>query len=87
MTQQTNPSTQTGAKEATPARERLPKGYKLPKSMKGSWFLSMGHAAQRAFMLAHQAGETRAKNATKRDIEQYAESPANRNIGRNPVML
>ena len=69
-------------KEPTPPRQRLPKNYKLPNNFKGAWFLSMEPADQRMFMLAHQSGETRAKNASKRDIETYAESAQNRNVGR-----
>ena len=69
-------------KEPTPPRQKLPKHYKLPNSFKGAWFLSMSHEDQRMFMLAHASGEARAKNASKRDIETYAESPQNRNVGR-----
>ena len=74
-------------KEASPPREKLPKNYKLPNDMKGAWFLTMSKSEQRSFMLANQAGVTRAKNASKRDIEQYAESSANRNVGRAPVVV
>lgn len=78
---------QTQAKEATPPREKLPKNFKLPKSMKGPWFASMAKSEQRSFMLAFVSGETRARNASKRDIEQYAESPQNRNVGRASVAI
>jgi hypothetical protein len=70
-------------KEPTPPRQRLPKNYKLPNEFKGAWFSSMTHADRRMFMLAHRSGELRAKSASKRDIETYAESPQNRNVGRN----
>lgn len=82
MTQQTK-----SQKEATPKRTRLSKNYNLPKAFKGPWFLSMAPCDRRAFMVAQQAGETRAKNASKRDIEQYAESPQNRNVGRASVAV
>ena len=85
MTQQNQKSQNTSQelkKEATPPRDKLPKNYKLPNDMKGAWFLGMSKADQRSFMVADYSGQTRAKNASKRDIEQYAESSSNRNIGR-----
>lgn len=78
MTQQTNAS-----KEPTPPRQKLPKNYKLPSEFKTPWFMKLPKADQRAFMLAHQRGEERARNASKRDVETYAESPQNRSVGRN----
>ena len=76
---QSKPTVQTQSnKEATPPRVKLPKNYKLPNAMKCAWFFSMGKAAQ---------GDTRVKNASKRDIEQYAESAANRNVGRASVAV
>ena len=85
---QSKPTVQTQSnKEATPPRVKLPKNYKLPNAMKCAWFFSMGKAAQRAFMLANHQGDTRVKNASKRDIEQYAESAANRNVGRASVAV
>jgi hypothetical protein len=87
MTQQNQTTSQQLRKEATPPREKLPKNYKLPNDWKGSWFMSMSKAEQRSFMIADNAGLTRAKNASKRDIEQYAESSANRNVGRASVAV
>ena len=66
----------------TPPRQKLPKNYKLPNDFKGPWFARMKPAEQRSFMVGHHAGETRAKNASKRDIETYAENSQNRNVGR-----
>lgn len=75
-------TTKQSNKEATPPRVKLPKGYKLPAAFKTSLFMRMPKISQRAYMLAHLQGETRAKNASKRDLETYAESAENRKIGR-----
>jgi hypothetical protein len=61
-------------------RKKLPKGYKLPANFKAPWFSKMPKSSQRAYMHADLEGETRARNASKRDIETYAESAENRRI-------
>ena len=83
MTQRDPNTAPLPRKEPTPTRQKLPKNYKLPSEFKAPWFSSMPKASQRMFMLAHTVGETRARNASKRDLETYAESPQNRNVGRN----
>lgn len=65
----------TAEKQPTPRRTPLPKNYKLPADFKSPWFMKMSKEMQRMFMRAHLVGETRAKNASKRDAETYAESP------------
>lgn len=65
-----NPQT----KEPTPPRVKLPKGFKLPNSMKTPMFMKMSKRDQRVFMLAYHVGEERRKNASKRDVETYAEN-------------
>ena len=79
MAQQQNPQ----QKEQTPRRRTgLSKNYRLPGDFKSPWFLSMTPSDRRAFMVAQAAGEVRAKNASKRDAETYAENAQNRNVGR-----
>jgi hypothetical protein len=83
MTQQSNTNTASLANEPTPPRQKLPKNYKLPAEFKAPWFMKLPKSEQRMFMLAHQRGEERARSASKRDVETYAESPQNRSVGRN----
>ena len=61
-------------------RIKLPKGFKLPNIYKAPWFMKLSPRSQRATMLAYYEGEQKIKNASKRDVETYAENPQNRYI-------
>lgn len=82
MTQQTITAA-TSTKAETPSHQKLPKTYKLPAEFKTPWFMKLSKSEQRVFMLAHQRGDERARSASKRDVETYAENPQNRMVGRN----